>query len=436
MAIQKVEIGDCREVIKKYSDNFFDCLVTSPPYYRMRNYNTPPLIYGGKPDCNHQWIEKIQKPDGGPATEATIVGANKEDEANNKGGEGIKYWVCPCGSFKGEIGWEPTSEMFIRDLIEVFETIRPKIKETGSIWVNLGDKWIDLDQQLIPEQFALGMKKKGWTLINKITWVKSNSMPESVKRRLSKTSELIFHFVKSRNYWYDLDAIREPHKIQSLERYQRSVNLGSLAVDTKYGDRHLMGMPTQPPKWFIEGANTGANNKVPYKDNNPHRTRLLEMEDKNYIGKNPGDTWEINTQSYSGTHFAVFPLSLVKIPIFATCPPYICKKCGKPPERIMETITIDRTASDGKGSGELADGSFGSSIQRQSGWSDCGCKAGYDAGWVLDPFAGSGTTLEFCRKENRNAVGIELNPDYKSLIVKRAKLNESQVKPIRRTEIL
>lgn len=435
MAIQKVEIGDCREIIKKYPDNFFDTLVTSPPYYHMRNYRTPPLTYGGRLDCNHHWVEKIQKLEGGTATETTTVGANKESEANNRGGEGIKYWMCQCGAFKGEIGWEPTPELFIRDLVEVFEIIRPKIKETGSIWVNLGDKWIDLDQQLIPEQFALGMKKKGWTLINKITWVKGNSMPESVKRRLSKTSELIFHFVKNHNYFYNLDAIRKPNKPQSLERYQRAVNLGSFAVDTKYSDKRLMGMPIHPPKWFT-GANTGVNNKVPYKDNNPHRTRLSEIKDANYMGKNPGDTWEINTQSYSGAHFGVFPLSLVRIPILATCPPYICKKCSKPRERIMETITVDRTATDGKGNGELADGSFGSSIQRLAGWSDCGCGAEYDAGWVLDPFAGSGTTLEFCRKENRNCVGIELNYNYKNLCIRRAKLDEPTVKPIRRIEIL
>ncbi len=570
MAIQKIEIGDCRDIIKKYTDNFFSCLVTSPPYYRMRDYHTTPLIYGSKKDCNHQWVEKIHKCEGGTATESTTVGANMNDEENNRGGEGVKYWLCSqCSAFKGELGWEETPEMFCRDLIEVFETIRPKIKENGSIWVNLGDKWIDLDQQLIPEQFALGMKKKGWILINKVTWIKPNAMPGSQKRRLTKTSELIFHFVKNPDYWYDLDAIRVPHKTQSLERYQRAVDLGVFAETSKYGNRQLMGMPQHAPKWFVEGANTGINNKEPYQENNPHRTRLYEgkfdgmgkgseqygsprarnernsdskflksdqktaspgarailserdgklttfvrtklqecgqhLKEKlkqssytieqlaeiidikettlahyfrtdlmgqaipdrntwealqeligigNYedfvseeirnalpqshpLGKNPGDTWEINTESFHGAHFAVFPLSLVKIPILSCCPLYVCKKCGKPRERITQSITLDRTATDGCGNGELADGNFGSSIHEQVGWSSCSCGVEFDAGWVLDPFAGSGTTLEFCRDNNRNAVGIELNPAYKPLSVKRARLDEPNVTPMARTEVL
>ena len=516
MAIQKIEIGDCREVIKKYPDNFFDCIVTSPPYWNLRDYKTEPIIFDGLPNCEHEWSEKTTSKVDTTGFERNRHGLNKFTEIVDGSPRSAMSKIpviekssvfCPkCGAYRGQLGLEPTPELFIKHLVDIFNIIKPKIKDTGSVFVNLGDTYsssggsgnkpenhiqfgkvinLGIAQRphrvqnlppkclcMIPSRFAWGMIEDGWVLRNEIVWHKGNNMPESVTDRLTKSHEMMYHFVKQQKYYYDLDAIREPNKIQSLERYQRAVNLGSYSVNTKYADTKNMDVPRHPPKWFTDSANTGINNKEPYKDNNPHRTRLYEgkfegmgeiseqndntnyggngtgfrnhsgyYDDKgnplvNPIGKNPGDTWQINTEGFGGSHFAVFPLELVRRPILATCPLYICKKCGMSRERIMKTTTLNRTATDGKGNGELSDGSFGSSVHRQSGWSDCGCQSGFDAGWVLDPFAGSGTTLEFCRQNNRNAVGIELNSDYKPMIVKRAKLDEPQVKPITITETI
>ena len=271
---------------------------------------------------------------------------------------------------------------------------------------------------MIPEQFALGMIKRGWILRNNICWYKKNHLPESVTDRLTKAHEVIYHFVKQGTYYYNLDAIREPHKDSSMERYQRPLKMGGAKYAGKVGFEIYSGKDWKPKGYSgkFDGANdvesfgsprartqrnranTGDNNKEPYQQNNPHTIRLKGAdyqgkwkEDEEYmnkiqqrindarasgvphdvalnhpLGKNPGDVWEINTQPYAEAHFATFSLELVRRPILAGCPV---------------------------------------------------------GGIVLDPFAGSGTVGEFCRHNDRNAILFELNPNYKQLIIKRTMLD-------------
>ena len=118
-------------------------------------------------------------------------------------------------------------------------------------------------------------------------------MPESVTDRLTKSHEVIYHFVKQGKYYYDLDAIREPHtggakKVKWHDTYKRSSN-------TK-----------------ISGHQEGRKNEVEQSGD-----CIMSYNPK---GKNPGDVWQINTQPYKEAHFAVFPLKLVENPILAGCP--------------------------------------------------------------------------------------------------------------------
>ncbi len=501
MSEQILKIGDCRELIRELPNNHIDCIITSPPYYKMRVYRLQPLIYGENPLCHHEWKDY------------TIKGTD------------VSYSLCSkCNAFRGELGWEPTPDLFITHLIEVFEVIKPKLKSTGSLWVNLGDKWIDGDLALIPEQFAIGMKKKGWILINQVIWYRNNHMPESVKRRLTKSYELIYHFVKNRDYFYDLDNIRIPHSTATIQRISQpnvmnqkgGFKQDELRGNPTYGNASRCNKMVQSLAMKYGNANTGVNNKEPYQANNPHRTRLYgsifsevpedceqfgspragTQKDKysdsgsrtseglhenrwdeyfHPLGKNPGDTFFINTTSYSGSHFAVFPLDLIRLPIMATTPKYICKKCGKIRERIYkplqpfpETDLSYESKYKGQDIGQTPQGFTrvntlerereasrivakklypddqeaqqeyinyvhdhgGATRQEFIGYSDCGCNAGFDSGWTLDPFSGSGTVLEFCRKNGYNAIGMELNPTYGNLNIERAMLNVPQIKKL------
>ena len=181
------------------------------------------------------------------------------------------------------------------------------------------------------------MIERGWILRNEIIWHKPNHMPEGVTDRLTKSHEVIYHFVKQTKYYYNLDAIREPHQ----EKIHKATHLEE--YDSKDNSRVY-----------------GNLNKF------LHDKRRKHLPPGNILGKNPGDVWNICTTPYSGSHFAVFPLELVRRPILAGCPV---------------------------------------------------------GGIVLDPFAGSGTVGEFCRNNDRNAILFELNNEYIKLIIERTKLN-------------
>jgi DNA modification methylase len=544
MAVQKIETGDCREIIKKYPDNFFDSLMTSPPYSGHRDYDTEPLIWDAKVGCEHDWNIKTYKGQSGGKgyKQDTVRGSHFDDVAVS--------FCSKCGAMNGSLGLEPNFNLYVKHLCDIFDLIKPKIKQTGSIFVNIGDTyWGSGTQQeksmstgkylvdgfhsicngiasrdksfdyprkslcLVPDRFAIEMVNRGWVLRNENIWWKRNSMPSSAKDRFTVDYEKVFFFTKSNDiqYWTNQKTlqlvVKQPNGINGIENV----------------DYELIPC-TRCQVIKKSTANTGLNNKIPYQQNNPHLLRIVgdtkippeisesvgsprarynrteeqqsctrcggsgkiktslweghdyfyepqyepytEQLDRwggnkvvangesqwdngtgqetyrdrnlrpNSLGRMPRTVWDVTTSGYSENHFASYPIELCRLPILSSCPLYVCKKCGSPRERIMHSVTLHRTATNGCGNGELSDGCCGDSIHQQMGWSDCGCNVGFESGWVLDPFAGTFTTGEFCRKNNRNAVGIELQPLYKKMAVKRARLDEPQVSSMENTVIM
>jgi site-specific DNA-methyltransferase (cytosine-N4-specific) len=406
-----VRIGDARKLIHELKDKSIDCVVTSPPYWSLRDYKTEPIIFDENPDCEHAWGNEIVINKGNPGNMTTLVGtqtANLSKSAYNYGS-----FCSKCGAWKGQLGLEPTPVLFIIHLIDFFDNVKLKLKDEGNVFVNLGDTYSgsggaggDYNKGglregqskykqgknnysakclcLIPERFAIGMVERGWILRNSIIWQKPNHMPESVTDRLTKAHEVIYHFVKQQKYYYNLDAIREPLAESSFKRItQKNV----LNQSGGFKQEELRGIPnngngsrcnkmvqslakkyqckfenTKNPEAFSSPRARTLRDK--HIDNQSRTTLGLHngrdpLNIVNPNGKNPGDVWNITLQPYPESHFAVFPLELVRRPILAGCPV---------------------------------------------------------GGTVLDPFAGSGTVGEFCRNNERNAILYELNPDYKKLI--------------------
>lgn len=158
-------------------------------------------------------------------------------------------------------------------------------ESSGSAWGDSTRKFLPAKNLLgIPWRVAFALQDDGWTLRNDIIWHKPNAMPESVADRLSCRHEHLFMLSKSRSYWFDLDAIREPATGEH--------HLGRASKRPRFGGNKLNG-----------GATYSGNEYV------PSGTR------------NPGDVWNMPTQPFTEAHFAVMPPALAERAILAGCKP-------------------------------------------------------------------------------------------------------------------
>lgn len=223
----------CLDTLSRIPDNYVDCVITSPPYWQLRDYG-----------------------------------------------------------YEGQWGLEPTFQEYLEHLWSFMDAIYPKLKDSGTVWVNLGDTYSTQSGSnlgisrgthritsgnlvkgksmpskcllLIPHRFAIGCEDRGWIVRNDIIWAKRNGMPESVTDRFSKKHEYFFFMVKKQKYYFDLDIIRNNVNIRSVKR------------------------------------------------------KLSKTK-----GPNPGDVsdfWDIPTKGTSANHYAAYNEDLIKIPILAGCP--------------------------------------------------------------------------------------------------------------------
>jgi DNA modification methylase len=301
MEINKIYQETCLETLKKMPNEFLDCVITSPPYWQLRDY--------GHKD---QW------------------------------------------------GLEPTFNDYLENLWSMMDEIYRVLKPSGTVWVNLGDSYstqsgtnlaiskgthkeqdstylvnrgesgnLIKDKSLpnkclllIPHRFAIGCIDRGWIVRNDCIWAKRNGMPESVTDRFSKKHEYFFFMVKSEKYFFDLDAIRDKQKQVSIERLQRGVSEINKWVDGADGQTpHNLSQPRQ-----------NVTTKIPKEQSemfgSPRARQHREGGEKNAdnlnpLGKNPGsvsDFWDIPTKPSSSKHYASYNDALLRKPILAGCP--------------------------------------------------------------------------------------------------------------------
>jgi DNA modification methylase len=358
------------------------------------------------------------------------------------------YWGLRDYGVDGQIGQEPTPEEYILKLVAVFREVRRVLRSDGTCWLNLGDTyagyWGDakarqqnrpssadtngwsngfhmnarpsfhqaFDQsQLkpkdlvgVPWMLAFALRADGWWLRQGIIWHKPNPMPESVTDRCTRSHEYLFLLAKSERYFYDAEAIKEP--LVRPEESQRK-------IPAKFGGAK---------KW--EEAHK--------------QSRLYSGHD--YTGtldgkRNKRSVWTIAVEAFSEAHFATFPTKLVEPCILAgTSEHGCCGSCDAPWRRITERTHTFQSGSGRAGHAPL--GKFAGSAQAESGEYDirmgpvlttqtvgweaaCSCQAAVQPCTVLDPFNGAGTTGLVALRLGRNYIGIELNPEYVAMSERR-----------------
>ncbi len=233
--LDSILLGDACKVLTELPDLSVHCIVTSPPYYQQRDYSTPV-----------------------------------------------------------QIGNENSPEEYIGNLRRVFIQCFRVLREDGTFWLNLGDKYQDGALLGMPWRIALTLKDDGWFLRSDIIWHKPNAMPSSVKNRPTTGHEYIFLFSKGKTYHYDIDAVREPHVTFTPQSRMR-------------GGRNHFGKTNGTPE---EGKNKG--------NSNLHNGRWDQAFHPK--GRNRRTVWEIALSKFRDAHFAVFPEKLVELCVLAGCP--------------------------------------------------------------------------------------------------------------------
>ncbi len=161
------------------------------------------------------------------------------------------------------------------------------------------------------------------------------------------------------------------------------------------------------------------------------------------LGANPGDVWSISHSSFSGAHFATFPPRLVEPMIKTACPQWICEKCGRARERIIEREVLEYKAKPYNAGTKFIRHGEGKSTLNNSpvlrlpiGWTDCDCGAGWKSGVVLDPFGGSGTVGVVAERLERNSILIDINENYCEMAYRRIKSIAAQTKLFREPSVI
>lgn len=294
-------LGDAAEVLSKLEPVSVDCIVTSPPYFGLRDYRVA-----------------------------------------------------------GQIGAEDTPAEFVERLVGVFREARRVLADDGTLWVNLGDSYNNTSSGQngtgstgvsggrhdrmgarrkrlpsglppknllgIPWRVAFALQDDGWILRNDIIWAKPNGMPESVTDRLSTKHEHIFLFTKGPRYWFDLDPIRDDTVTGGGDRAQ-TIRAEELFRERGLTDAHRAAMRAvgMSDAGKAVATQSGAGRNAP-------EVQRLASEAKSALGgyyrelltgagKNPGDVWTIATQPFPGAHFATFPVALPERCILAGCKP-------------------------------------------------------------------------------------------------------------------
>lgn len=366
MELNRIYNENCLDTLSRMPDSFLDCVVTSPPYYGLRSYGTEPQIWGGNELCDHVWGEQIKNPklDTRPIelkiAQGGQVGSNVASQHWAQGNLGNFCQL--CNAWRGELGLEPTFQLYIAHLIDIFREVKRVLKPTGTVWVNLGDSYSgngykqtvagqnrsngadnesfrdkyqrdDGDIRAkslmnIPHRFAIAMTDElQFIQRNNIIWHKPACMPSSAKDRFTVDFENIFFFTKEPKYWFE----------QQLEEYTQP-------LDRWGGDKLVangVGM------W---DAGTGQE---------MYRDRDMRP---NPDGRNMRTTWTVNFEPSGEEHYASYPTRLIEIPIKAGCP---------------------------------------------------------EGGIVYDPFGGTATTAVTAHKLGRQWICSELQPKYAEIANKR-----------------
>ncbi len=442
-------LGDCRETLATLPAESVQCVVTSPPYFGLRDYGVAGQL--GLEPTPTEYIDSMLQ----VFREVWRVLRNDGTLWLNMGDSYAGSW--------GSQGRQGHSDMASRSAVTARQVAASakKVTGTGSTKHMPGIKAKDMIG--MPWRLAFALQEDGWYLRQDIIWYKPNPMPESVRDRCTKAHEYLFLLSKSRKYYYDAEAIKEPvsggakprkasngvgfghgYDVETKPRQKWASPVGwdTTAGEGGHGSYHKRGRRTGAPGCGPKSQNAADRVKA----NDSFHSGTLDM----VSSRNKRSVWEIPTAPFKGAHFATFPPALILPCIQAgTSERGHCPGCGKRWERLVSQTTTfasnsakaGRTVTDigaaGKHVGHVNGGNkalkAGPVLQSHTdGWAPC-CKCGLTPvpDVVLDPFGGSGTTAGVANVLGRKAILCELSAEYSALVPGRIEQIKHQLRHLR-----
>lgn len=445
-------VGHALALGKQLPKGSIRCIVTSPPYWNKRNYGTPHQIWGGKPDCQHEWNEHKKKMHNGRG-DAQKSGKFSEQESIPD--MVVSYADCmKCGAWKGELGQEKDYMVYISHLADVFDPLYHALADDGTCFINLGDSMTKDNQQAnIPILFSEEMKRRGWKLRRVLIWQKPNGMPGSDGTNFTIDYEYILFFVKQKGYFFQtqfkpyapstLKEIIKDYTGQNTKDYasagaqpasdsKRSM-IESIRAQIKFGGNRAeeYGNPMYSGNVW-QPLSYGAFMRSVWKSDEEYSEQeaiaAFEAFLQDVLADYLGSTLNITTKGTSIKHYAAWPAELCAIPIRAGCPTHICQVCGTPRKKTYKqeliptrpgdnVLTTDKSGSESDPNASFHRNEWSTKrmqVKRtEDGYLECTCEnKTYKKGIVLDPFGGTGMTAIVASQLGCDYTLFELKTEY------------------------
>lgn len=309
--------GDVLDVLRQMPEESVHCVVTSPPYWGLRDYGTAEWD-GGDERCDHKLESVVGRGDDfreRGESHGYDPGSNFANYGDRNATASDFKHTCPkCGARRidSQLGLEATPDLYVAKMVEVFREVRRVLRSDGCCWANWGDSYngqgarspniqangdlsyrgggrsIDVpnlkpkDLVGMPWRMAFALRDDGWWLRSDIIWSKLNPMPESCTDRPTKSHEYVFLLTKRATYFYDSEAIRE------------GVTGGAKPQGSGYGRKAVaFGQGIKNNHSFASAIHNETREDMP-------------------TSRNRRTVWQIPTESFPEAHFATFPRKLVQ----------------------------------------------------------------------------------------------------------------------------
>ncbi|HEY2617984.1 MAG TPA: site-specific DNA-methyltransferase [Acetobacteraceae bacterium] len=447
--------GDCRSILPTLPDNSVHAVVTSPPYFGLRDYGTG-TWEGGDPACGH----RVGRQNGqlevayraGNGGEVFRSGTRYIEQ-----GEVARDICSKCGARRidRQIGLEATPDDYLATMVQVFREVRRVLRNDGVMFCNMGDAYSNKQLQMMPARLAIELQRDGWYLRSMLPWLKRSAMPESVTDRPASAVEYVFLLTKQSRYFWDAEAVKRGLNGNTHSRgTKRSPPIEAAGIGHKDWCASMTQDDAQSARnmrnsdLFYDSLEDAPEARIdrPRRGEREARGEAagVAAQPKGHLGdwliREPSEplglicsddgsplALDVNPAAFSAAHFATFPPKLVEPLIRAgTSERGCCAQCGAPWRRMTtKTFVPQPDVSLAKG----IKGAFnqkpmdasngwdgvprGTNDVRTTGWSPgCAHDAAVVPCTVLDPFSGAGTTLLVADRLQRDAIGIELSDAY------------------------